>query len=60
MIKTYCIQCKDKLSGKIGSFYFDISKPFEAESPVFDNLTDMFLWAVQYPEYRNCKMTFND
>lgn len=54
-MKTYCIQCTDKQTGKRGDFYFDTNNPFVAESPVFDSLADMFLWGKQFSEYRDAK-----
>ncbi len=44
MSLQYCIQCTDRLSGKVGNFVFPTSKPFEAISPVFDNLAELYTW----------------
>lgn len=38
----YCIQCKDKKTGRIGDFMHN--GDFTAISPVFDNLIDFFNW----------------
>lgn len=40
----YCIQCHDKISGKVGDFAFDEEKPFEATSPVFRDLIEFYQW----------------
>lgn len=50
---NYCIQCTDIVSGKVGSFAYDIEqylradKPgqFAAISPVFGGLVELFAWA---------------
>ena len=39
----YCIQCVDKLSGKLGCFVF-ADNSFEAISPVFSDLMGLFIW----------------
>ncbi len=46
-IFSYCIQCKDKISGQTGDFVFSENKPFEAISPVFNHLQDLFPWINQ-------------
>ena len=40
----YCIQCQDRLSGKIGSFVYKEEKKFHAISPVFTSLAGLFSW----------------
>jgi hypothetical protein len=40
----YCIQCTDKLSGKIGSFLYHKDTPFEAWTEVFPDLLTLSLW----------------
>jgi len=41
----YCIQCKDKRTGKIGDFVHN--GDFYSVSPVFDSLMDLFAWAKE-------------
>jgi hypothetical protein len=57
----YCIQCTDRVSGKVGDFVYPTGKPFEAISPVFDNVADLYAWiAAQgwetYPGTFNIKV----
>jgi hypothetical protein len=40
----YCIQCKDKISSHNGCFVFEENKKFEAISPVFSDVFNLFLW----------------
>lgn len=40
----YCIQCVDKISGKTGDFVYEENRPFEAISPIFDDLQGLFTW----------------
>lgn len=47
MTYSYCCQCTDRTSGKIGDFVFSDHKPFEAISPVFDDLGGLFIWMNQ-------------
>lgn len=44
----YCIQCTDRLSGKVGDFAYHTDKPFEAISPVFSELWGLFDWLKQH------------
>lgn len=44
---AHCIQCKDRVSGKIGSFIYSNDKPFEAVSPVFVDLVGLYSWMNQ-------------
>lgn len=50
-ILRYCIQCKDVVSGEIGTFAYDDSKTpdgnigFVAISPVFNDLVKFYAWA---------------
>lgn len=46
----YCIQCTDKLSGKVGCFAYDIEAYERGEgrkaiSEVFPSSSELFLWA---------------
>lgn len=43
-MRQTAIQCTDKVSGRMGSFYFDDSAPMEATSPVFDSLVELYIW----------------
>lgn len=53
MALNYAIQCTDVISGKTGTFAFDTKeylaadKPlqFEAKSPVFNSVAELFAWA---------------
>lgn len=41
---TYCVQCTDKTSGRVGDFLFNDSAPFIAVSPVFSDLVELFTY----------------
>jgi len=53
---NYVIQCRDRKTGKIGTFLIDPDKPrwnfkrgeYDAESPVFDNLVDFLDWLSKH------------
>jgi len=38
------IQCTDRVSGSVGCFIYPEDKPFEAHSPVFDGLVELYDW----------------
>jgi len=54
-LRNYVIQCKDKKTGRVGSFLIDPKKPryefkrgeYDAESPIFDNIVLLFKWAIE-------------
>ncbi len=54
----YCIQCRDRISGKVGDFVYPTSKPFEAISPVFDNVADLYAW-IAAQGWETYEGTFN-
>ena len=43
MEASYCIACRDKKSGKVGSFITN-SETGETISPVFDSCAWLFMW----------------
>lgn len=43
-----CVVDIDRLTRKKGDFAFHSSKPFEAISPVFDDLNDLYEWLKKY------------
>ncbi len=58
---SYCVQCKDLLSGKIGDFVFSDDKPFEAISPIYDSLIYLYPWieknGFKHEYYKDSKYT---
>lgn len=44
----FCVLCTDRRTGKKGDFAFHSSKPFEAISPVFEDLDDLHGWLKKY------------
>jgi hypothetical protein len=42
--KSFCIQCTDIVSGKLGSFIYENNKPFHAISPVFPDCMGLFAY----------------
>lgn len=48
----HTIQCKDKISNKIGCFVYCDNKPFEAVSPVFGDYYDLLIWMKG--KFENC------
>lgn len=53
----YCIQCKDKVSGKVGDFVYREDEPFEAISPVFKCLADFYPWMAGKYEHDGVGLT---
>lgn len=58
----YCVQCTDRISGKVGCFAYDIAaeangEGFKAISEVFPSLTEFYDWADSqgYISPRNLK-----
>lgn len=43
----YCIQCTDRVTGKVGDFVYYAGNQFEAVSPVFANLEQLYAWMKQ-------------
>jgi len=45
--RHYCIQCTDGKSGRIGTFFYELSENGEkvATSPIFSSLCDFYRWA---------------
>lgn len=41
---SYCVQCVDKTSGKVGCFAFSEDNRFVAISPVFGDLVAFYEW----------------
>lgn len=45
---SYCIQCKDAISGNTGTFAYRADAPkFTALSPVFPSLVEFYQWAKE-------------
>ena len=45
--RHYCIQCTDNRSGRVGTFFYELSEKGEkvATSPIFTSLVDFYRWA---------------